>query len=163
MSAGERRPSWSHIFAIEGDPENWVPRLEAGENVGLRREPISTYAFHALSANYWNTSMVWYDTSSLIGGRIMGDKTSSIWNRAYVIVTQGSSQVCQPVSTETCLVSILVSCCCFVVISAAAAVAAAVSLFCRFVCLLMHAYYYGVRYSNFPSSFVFTEFPTDNQ
>ncbi len=98
MSAADDSRGGSYIFRIMGDPEDWVSKVEAGEEVDFDTEPAPReVAFGALSANYWHTSVVWYDTASSSGGRIMDDKTRMIWFGANVINTQGSSMVCAKV------------------------------------------------------------------
>ncbi len=75
-----------------GDPETWIPQVEAGENVQNRSLTQSSLSleFGALSANYWARSVVWYDTASQQSGRLA---VVNLNTTSANVITMASSQV----------------------------------------------------------------------
>lgn len=77
-----------------GDPETWVPLVEAGDDIQHSNLNAQTqsFLFGDLAANYWYSSVVWYDTVSPQSGRVVVVDLNAT-NPNAITVTVASSQV----------------------------------------------------------------------
>ncbi len=84
----------SYVIRLNDKPEDWVPLLSTNETIPRRQlsADSDTYKFGSLSANYWNRSVVWYDTASQRAGRIV---TVDINTTSTSVIGFGSKGVSQ--------------------------------------------------------------------